>query len=142
MLVHWFLDRHAKGDSIQVTSAAMKCLLQYDWPGNVRELENCIERAVALGDRRFFDLNDLPQSILSASPGLLATESEISAPSANSNDLEDIERATIQRVFEQVNGDKVRAGKMLGISRATLYRKLKRYNIGGRSDLSSPQTLQ
>ena len=142
MLVHWFLDRHAKGDSIQVTSAAMKCLLQYDWPGNVRELENCIERAVALGDRRFFDLNDLPQSISSASPGLLATEPEISAPSANSNDLEDIERATIQRVFEQVNGDKVRAGKMLGISRATLYRKLKRYNIGGRSDLSSPQTLQ
>jgi DNA-binding protein Fis len=37
---------------------------------------------------------------------------------------------TIQRVFEQVNGDKALAGKMLGISRATLYRKLKRYNIG------------
>jgi DNA-binding NtrC family response regulator len=141
MLVHWFLDRHAKGDSIQVTSAAMKCLLQYDWPGNVRELENCIERAVALGDRRFFDLNDLPPSISSASPGVVA-EPEISAPAANSNDLEDIERATIQRVFEQVNGDKVRAGKMLGISRATLYRKLKRYNIGGRADLASPQTLQ
>jgi transcriptional regulator of acetoin/glycerol metabolism len=47
-----------------------------------------------------------------------------------SNDLEDIERATIRRVFEQVNGDKAVAGKMLGISRATLYRKLKRYNIG------------
>jgi two-component system response regulator AtoC len=141
MLVHWFLDRHAKGDSIQVTSAAMKCLLQYDWPGNVRELENCIERAVALGDRRFFDLNDLPPSISSASPGVVS-EPEISAPAANSNDLEDIERATIQRVFEQVNGDKVRAGKMLGISRATLYRKLKRYNIGGRADLASPQTLQ
>jgi two-component system, NtrC family, response regulator AtoC len=141
MLVHWFLDRHAKGDSIQVTSAAMKCLLQYDWPGNVRELENCIERAVALGDRRFFDLNDLPPSISSASPGVVA-EPEISAPAANSNDLEDIERATIQRVFEQVNGDKVRAGKMLGISRATLYRKLKRYNIGARADLASPQTLQ
>ena len=53
---------------------------------------------------------------------------------SRSNDLEDIERATIQRVFEQVNGDKVMAGKMLGISRATLYRKLKRYNIGGRLD--------
>ena len=45
-------------------------------------------------------------------------------------DLEDIERATIQRVFEQVKGDKALAGRMLGISRATLYRKLKRYNIG------------
>ncbi len=141
MLVHWFLDRHAKGESIQVTSAAMKCLLQYDWPGNVRELENCIERAVALGDRRFFDLNDLPASIASAGSGALV-EPEMAAPAADSNDLEDIERATIQRVFEQVNGDKVRAGKMLGISRATLYRKLKRYNIGGRSDLTSSPTLQ
>jgi transcriptional regulator of acetoin/glycerol metabolism len=47
--------------------------------------------------------------------------------------LEDIERVTIQRVFHEVNGDKVLAGKMLGISRATLYRKLKRYNIPGQS---------
>ena len=42
----------------------------------------------------------------------------------STTDLEDIERATIQRVFEQVNGDKALAGRMLGISRATLYRKL------------------
>jgi transcriptional regulator of acetoin/glycerol metabolism len=41
-----------------------------------------------------------------------------------------LERITIQRVFEQVGGDKMLAGRMLGISRATLYRKLKRYNIG------------
>jgi transcriptional regulator of acetoin/glycerol metabolism len=65
------------------------------------------------------------------------------ASSPNSTDLEDIERATIERVFEQVNGDKVLAGKMLGISRATLYRKLKRYNIGGRAALSpGSQALQ
>ena len=43
--------------------------------------------------------------------------------------LADMERMTILRVFEQANGDKALAGKMLGISRATLYRKLKRYNI-------------
>jgi len=61
----------------------------------------------------------------------------------NSTDLEDIERTTIQRVFEQVNGDKALAGKMLGISRATLYRKLKRYNIGARHEVASAShTLQ
>jgi len=60
MLAHWFLERYARGGSIQITNAAMKSLLQYDWPGNVRELENCIERAVALGDRRTIDFNDLP----------------------------------------------------------------------------------
>ena len=55
-------------------------------------------------------------------------------------DLEDIERATIERVFEQVNGDKVLAGKMLGISRATLYRKLKRYDISGNPGSGSPRS--
>lgn len=57
-------------------------------------------------------------------------------------DLEDIERATIQRVFEQVKGDKALAGRMLGISRATLYRKLKRYNISVGTAGASAHTLQ
>jgi len=134
MLVHWFLDRYAEGSAMQVTNSAMKCLLQYDWPGNVRELENCVERAVALGDRRTIDIGDLPPTIASASP-TPETSSFGNSAGLSSNDLEDIERATIERVFEQVKGDKVMAGKMLGISRATLYRKLKRYNIGGRHDL-------
>ena len=45
----------------------MKCLLQYDWPGNVRELENCVERAVALGNRQTIDLDDLPPAIAAGS---------------------------------------------------------------------------
>ena len=141
MLAHWFLERYAHGSEIQVTTAAMKSLLQYDWPGNVRELENCIERAVALGDQRTIDFNDLPPSITTAVAG---TELGDDVPTSRltSTDLEDIERATIQRVFEQVKGDKALAGKMLGISRATLYRKLKRYNIGGREEVVASQSLQ
>jgi two-component system response regulator AtoC len=142
MLAHWFLDRHAPESSMQVTNAAIKCLLQYDWPGNVRELENCIERAVALGDGKLVDLGDLPPAIASASP---SPETPLSAMTGavSSTDLEDIERATIERVFEQVKGDKALAGKMLGISRATLYRKLKRYNIGGRPEIGpTAQALQ
>jgi two-component system, NtrC family, response regulator AtoC len=141
MLSHWFLDRCAPGRSVQVTNAAMKCLLQYDWPGNVRELENCIERAVALGNQQSIDIDDLPPAIGSEP----ATEHEPAALSSSAGfsttDLEDIERNTIERVFRQVKGDKVLAGKMLGISRATLYRKLKRYNIGARS-LAASQSLQ
>jgi transcriptional regulator with PAS, ATPase and Fis domain len=142
MLVHWFLDRYAKGNSIQVTSAAMKCLLQYDWPGNVRELENCVERAVALGDREIIDVGDLPPALISSSSLPMAAV-EVSTSALSTDDLEAIERTTIERVFQQVGGDKVRAGKMLGISRATLYRKLKRYNIGTRiSLLAGTHTLQ
>jgi len=135
ILVHWFLDRYAPGRSIQILSAAMKCLLHYGWPGNVRELENSIERAIALGDGRAIDVNDLPPAIASASQ-----DGGSGAVVTSSTDLEDIERATIERVFEQVKGDKSLAGKMLGISRATLYRKLKRYNIGARPAL--PPTRQ
>jgi len=163
MLVHWFLERYAPGSGLQVTSAAMKSLMGYEWPGNVRELENCIERAVALGNGRTMDLSDLPPSIAAGSasvgtgggpatgrsavldPDLAEAMAAAESPRnpLSTTDLEDIERATIQRVFEQVNGDKALAGRMLGISRATLYRKLKRYNISvGAAGSSSSHTLQ
>jgi two-component system, NtrC family, response regulator AtoC len=132
MLAHWFLDHYAKGADAQITTAAMKCLLQYDWPGNVRELENCIERAVALGSGKIIDVSDLPPAVFSESLIVESVPVPTQAP-PSATDLEEIERATIQRVFQQVRGDKVVAGKMLGISRATLYRKLKRYNISPRS---------
>ena len=142
-LVNWFLERLAPGRGVQVSGDAMKAFLAYDWPGNVRELENCLERAIALSDQRVLDLEDLPRSI--AGFGLHATglsgEAEEFAPTSMT-DLEDLERATIARVFTQVNGDKTLAGKMLGISRATLYRKLKRYNIGMREEPASSTTLQ
>jgi DNA-binding NtrC family response regulator len=151
MLVNWFCERYAPGADLRVSNAAMKSLMNYDWPGNVRELENCVERAVALGNGTLIDLGDLPPSIAalnspasrSASESAPELVSDLAAAAESSSgegaaatplsttDLEDIERATIQRVFEQVKGDKALAGRMLGISRATLYRKLKRYNISG-----------
>ena len=162
MLVNWFCERYAPGADLRASSAAMKALMNYDWPGNVRELENCVERAVALGNGTLIDLGDLPPSIaalhspaprqVSVRAPELASDLSASPPmnsdaSANAEmsttDLEDIERATIQRVFEQVKGDKALAGRMLGISRATLYRKLKRYNISGSSSSgSSSHALQ
>jgi two-component system, NtrC family, response regulator AtoC len=147
MLVNWFCERYAPGSDLRASNPAMKALMNYDWPGNVRELENCVERAVALGNGTLIDLGDLPPSIAAlnspvprppsgSAPELVSelaaaemTSSAGSAVAPSSTDLEDIERATIQRVFEQVHGDKALAGRMLGISRATLYRKLKRYNI-------------
>jgi len=133
MLVHHFLDRYARGENLQVTPAAMKSLLQYDWPGNIRELENCVARAVTLGDRRIIDVGDLPPAIRTDQTSPLPTSPEDTA-SLSTTALAEMERMTILRVFEQANGDKALAGKMLGISRATLYRKLKRYNIPMKSE--------
>ncbi|HXY23196.1 MAG TPA: sigma-54 dependent transcriptional regulator [Candidatus Acidoferrum sp.] len=133
VLVHHFLERYAKGAQIQVTPQAMKSLLQYDWPGNVRELENCVARAVTLGDQVTIDVKDLPPAIRSEQPESGQASAQDSA-SLSTTALAEMERMTILRVFEQARGDKALAGKMLGISRATLYRKLKRYNIPLKSD--------
>jgi DNA-binding NtrC family response regulator len=140
MLVHHFLDRYAPGTNLQVTAAAMKSLLHYDWPGNVRELENCIARAVTLGDRRLIDVNDLPPAIRTEQPATAAMTPQDSA-SLSTTALAEMERMTILRVFEQANGDKALAGKMLGISRATLYRKLKRYNIAVKSSSGGGEAI-
>jgi DNA-binding NtrC family response regulator len=133
MLVHYFLNRYAPNTHLQVTPAAMKCLLQYEWPGNVRELENCIARAVTLGDHQVMDVKDLPP-VLRSEPSGGETPADADAVSLSTTALAEMERMTILRVFEQAHGDKALAGKMLGISRATLYRKLKRYNIGLRGN--------
>ena len=133
-LVQWFLSRYAPTQPIKVSAAAMKCLRAYDWPGNVRELENCIERAIALGDQQVIDVKDLPPSLGAFSGPADMTLAATPVTTMSSTDLEDIEQATIRRVFEQVNGDKTLAGQLLGISRATLYRKLKRYGIGMKAE--------
>src|SRR3954468_16058811 len=146
-LVHYFLDKYVPEGTLQISNAAMKALLQYDWPGNVRELQNCIERAVALGNRELIDVYDLPPALRNAGSSISPVQIDlapppdksfatatsyspkVSSPGVTPNDLEALERITIQRVFDQVRGDKTQAGKMLGISRATLYRKIKRYQI-------------
>ena len=138
VLVHHFLDRYAKGSHIQVTPSAMKSLLNYDWPGNVRELENCIARAVTLGDRQTIDVVDLPPAIRSEQ-GDTAVATAQDAASLSSTALAEMERITILRVFEQAHGDKALAGKMLGVSRATLYRKLKRYKIAVKGGVEEPE---
>jgi two-component system, NtrC family, response regulator AtoC len=129
-LVHYFLDRFAPGKTITISPAAMKIMFQYDWPGNVRELENCVERAVALGDQQIIDVSDLPPAVRerqeqNAVAGSLVFMNE---PAESSNtDLEELERDTIQRVFEQVNGDKARCIGNLSATTSGLPPRLRRH---------------
>ena len=131
VLAQHFLRRSSQRN-LQISPAAMDALLRYDWPGNIRELENCIERAVALAEHEVIDLPDLPMGVQqragSESPDVPQQE-QAAQTDGGQTELEKAEKATILRLLNETNSDKVLLAKLLGVSRATLYRKLKRYNI-------------
>ena len=122
-LVSFFLARHserAKKRISHVSEDAMVSLRARDWPGNVRELENAVARAVTLASTEVLYLEDFPEPTAVASGGTLT------GPVGS---LEDLERAHIIRVLQEVGFNKSRASEILGIDRATLYRKAQRYGI-------------
>jgi len=79
--------------------------MQYDWPGNVRELENCINRALTLGDRKLIDEDDLSPALLGGSViGGIQSADAVEDDASSTVALEELERLTIQRVFDKVSG--------------------------------------
>jgi len=110
------------GRKHELSEDAMKALLAYDWPGNIRELENCIEKCCTMNSGPVIGTADLPGSIRSAS-----------AQPANGDaggkiiPLFDLEKQAILGTIAQLQGDKLKAAKLLGIGKTTLYRKLKEY---------------
>lgn len=106
------------GDGIEITKTARECLEQYPWPGNVRELRNALEQAAILGDGNQITPADLPAEISKTGRGRMKF---LLKP------LVEIEKQYILRVLDETGGNKARAAKILGISRETLYQKLKSF---------------
>ncbi len=123
LLVNRFLEDMSNSFAIKVSSVsknAMNALMQYRWPGNVRELQNVIQYAVVqaqAGGRRHIELPDFPEKILGYKT--LTTIKYNDPPTRPSLD-------EINEALKRTGGNKVKAAKMLGISRATLYRWLQR----------------
>lgn len=125
LLIRHFLKRHGNGSTpLQISDEAMGRLMSYDWPGNVRELENCVQRAVSLGSGPFIQMQDLPSAMLCPLPG-----ASPSASPQQMSTLQMLEEQAIRKALEATGGDRVRAAKMLGIGKTTIYRKLKEYGI-------------
>jgi DNA-binding NtrC family response regulator len=121
-LANAFLDRHCEeGDPPSVSYEAMTYLMNYAWPGNVRELENCIQQALALGSGPVIGVSDLPAHVLAP---VSDPKEEVST-----NSLQQLERRAIVEALEQTHGDRLRAAKLLGIGKTTIYRKLKEYGL-------------
>ncbi len=123
LLVHYFIERYGGGEGglSGISIEAMSRLMSYDWPGNVRELENAVQRALALGSGSHIQVKDLPSNLLHhVGPGL---GEQAIAP------LKEQERRAIAQALETTHGDRVRAAKLLGIGKTTIYRKIKEYGI-------------
>jgi len=101
--------------------AAMELLQRYSWPGNIRELQHAIERAIIMAEGNELDSRDL--FFLSAKP------SSEKAPTAATLNLDDMERSTIQRAIDKNGGNISKAAKELGLTRASLYRRLEKYGL-------------
>ena len=95
---------------------AMELLKNYDWPGNVRELRNAVERAVVVVKEPLITADKLPiPSVAKVMP--------------QDQSLEAVEKAHIQNILEQMEGNITHAAQILGIDRATLYNKIEKYGL-------------
>lgn len=119
-----FAEKYDKPIPI-LQSDVMMSFLHYHWPGNIRQLRNVIERLTILTDNGHIHFADLPdyftQNVIPAAAAMM-TESLKS-------EKEELEKESIRRALKETYGNKSAAAKKLGISRATLYQKLKRYGI-------------
>jgi DNA-binding NtrC family response regulator len=104
-------------------SAAIKLLMSLPWKGNIRELDNVLERAMILGDGEWITAKDLPGAEVPENPALTLKDNLDEA-------LKAYEKIHIENVLREVDGDRTRAAKILGVSRSSLYRKIDKLGIG------------
>ncbi len=127
ILVEWFLLNKVRSKTRkQINPKALELLTRYDWPGNIRELENVIERAAILSKDDMIQPHDISLP-LKASPllGEFKDENII----GNLVPMKEVERQHIEGVLKSLEGNKVEASKILGISLKTLYTKIQQYQI-------------
>jgi DNA-binding NtrC family response regulator len=97
--------------------------MAYDWPGNVRELRNAVEQMVVLARSERLTVRDVPAAIRGG-----ADLTKISVVRTGMT-VEEAERQLIIQALKEMDGNRTRAAKKIGISRRTLHRKLKQYGL-------------
>ena len=136
LLIDFFLER-IEGETKQshrLSDEALRILLLYDWPCNVRELEDVIERACAVSTGPVILLADLPSPLdkvfrTATTAPVPANRSPTAGTGIPIISIANLEKQAILNTISQLNGDKLKAARLLGIGKTTLYRKLKEYGI-------------
>lgn len=125
LLVNYFCQKQSEllDTTITIKESALECLLQYAWPGNVRELENAIACAATLSQSGEISAEDFPPSIVGFNSPTSDNQTITDGQSLKEF-LRQKEKNYVNQILKQANGNRVKAAEMLGISRASLYRKL------------------
>jgi two-component system response regulator HydG len=122
LLVNFFMDTYSKKynkTGIKVDKSAISKLQNYNWPGNVRELQHTIEKAVILCEGETIKGDDL----------FFHPTKKIIKEEADTLNLGEIEKSTIEKAMLKFNGNMTKVAKELGVTRATLYNKIDKYGI-------------
>jgi transcriptional regulator with PAS, ATPase and Fis domain len=134
ILIRHFLEKYNKDynkDVIRISDEVLAILMNYDYPGNVRELENIIKHAIIFSENGIITKANLPSGI--PSPALLKpAEKEDDGILPNNVEfmtIADMERRLIKETLKKCNNNQKLAAEKLGISRSTLWRKMKEYNL-------------
>ena len=131
LLLQHFLLRYASRmnkDVKHVAEPVLSVLMGYSFPGNVRELENLVERGTAMAQGDTIELAHLPEPMRTQGSTIAPRRGDGRLPT-----LEEQERAYIHRVLDEVNGNQTAAAQILGINRASLWRKLKAWQEAAES---------
>lgn len=131
LLAAYFMQRFAERNHKVVKGfapQALDCLLRYHWPGNVRELQNIVERAVILCRGDLIGEGELPDNVRNAQ---IREASPVAADSMSlaGMPLEKVEQRAIEDTLRQTGDNKSEAARRLGITRATLHNKLRKYGL-------------
>jgi two-component system response regulator AtoC len=133
LIEHFLATRQLGKVRYRLDPGAREALERYDWPGNVRELANVIERAQILAGDNLITPDDLPDNLVAgAGQGSPACPRSVPADDAGGGPqtMDGVERRHVQKVLRQEKGNKLRAAKVLGISRRALYRLLAKHHLG------------
>ena len=127
LLIDHFIKKSCKENELdpkKISAQGMRQLMEYQWPGNVRELENLIARAVLISSGPEIT----PEFLfpLAAASGAR----DLPLPQAAKTALQIIERQKIIQALQEMKGNRSRAARLLGISRAAFYKKLRSYELG------------
>jgi len=127
LLAGHFLQKYAKqeGKSIEgITPDALDLMMAYHWPGNVRELENAMERAMVLASGPEIGAKDLPAAVRS-----LGEKRIYESDNTLASWIEKLEEEALRQALLECEGNISQTAKKLGIGRATIYRKAKKYGL-------------